>query len=514
MFRRKRRQGKKQYLDKEVTRFRLSERVPPHNLYRRLAEVVDWAFLYDETRALSSHTGQPSLDPVVFFKLVLVGRLENLVSDRRLIEHCALRLDILLFLGYEVAEELPWHSTVSRTRQLFPAAVFEHLFDHVFSQCVARGLVAGDRQAVDSAPVKVNASLEGLCEKQPLEAFASPLTVAGQSPAVPVLPCPAAVLSVPAHQLRREAARQAKRQTEPGALGAQHEKARLVSNKTHDSPTDPDARISVKPGKARALNYLCSLAVDTAQGVISHVQADLADSRDSLHLPRLLTGLQRRLVTHELRMRDLLADAGYANGPNYALLEAPGVTAWIPVFGPYKPEIAGFVYDRAADQYTCPAGKPLPFQKYATNQDGGWHKRYSAAYRDCQQCPLKATCVPKAQSKKLTKTIYDAAYRRAWQRQQTRRGQRLRRVRQSTVEPVFGNLLHHYGLRRLNVRGLAGAHKTMLLMAVVFNLKKLLRFRPQQYQSAVIALPRPISAPDTRFHLHSCRVGQQNRPLK
>ena len=144
-------QGKKLFLDKEVVRFRLSERVPRHNLYRRLAELVDWSFLYDETRALYSHTGQPSLDPVVFFKLVLVGRLENLVSDRRLVEHCALRLDILLFLGYEVDEELPWHSTVSRTRQFFPAAVFERLFDHVFGQCVARGLVAGNTQAIDSA---------------------------------------------------------------------------------------------------------------------------------------------------------------------------------------------------------------------------------------------------------------------------------------------------------------------------------------------------------------------------
>ncbi|WP_426059396.1 transposase [Hymenobacter sp. B1770] len=160
-------QGKKQYLDKEVVRFRLSERVPPHNLYRRLAELVDWTFLYDETRALYSHTGQPSLDPVVFFKLVLVGRLENLVSDRRLVEHCALRLDILFFLGYEVDEELPWHSTVSRTRQLFPAAVFERLFDHVFAQCVAYGLVAGDTQAVDSAPVKANAALEAVVKKQP-----------------------------------------------------------------------------------------------------------------------------------------------------------------------------------------------------------------------------------------------------------------------------------------------------------------------------------------------------------
>jgi len=52
-------QGRKDFTDKEVVHFRLSERVPPHNLYRRLAELVDWTFLYDETRALYSHTGQP-----------------------------------------------------------------------------------------------------------------------------------------------------------------------------------------------------------------------------------------------------------------------------------------------------------------------------------------------------------------------------------------------------------------------------------------------------------------------
>ncbi|SDY80819.1 hypothetical protein SAMN04488069_11431 [Hymenobacter psychrophilus] len=73
-------QGKKQYFDKEVTSFRLSEWIPPHNLYHRLAELVYSTFLYEQTRALCSHTGHPSLDPVVFIKLVLVGRLENLVS--------------------------------------------------------------------------------------------------------------------------------------------------------------------------------------------------------------------------------------------------------------------------------------------------------------------------------------------------------------------------------------------------------------------------------------------------
>jgi transposase len=486
-------QGQKQFTDKEVTRFRLSERVPAHNFYRRLAELIDWHFLYEETQALYSHTGQPSLDPVVFFKLVLVGRLENLVSDRRLVEHCALRLDILYFLGYEVDEELPWHSTISRTRQLYPTAIFERLFDHVFTQCVTQGLVAGDTQIVDSAPVKANASLDRLCEKQPLEALVPTLAVVGHELVPP--PPTAAVFSAPAHQLRYEATRKAKRQQEPGSVGGKHPKARLLSNKTHYSPTDPEARISIKPGKARALNYLCSLAVDTGNGVISHVQADLADSRDSRHLPGLVQGLQHRLRANELLLHDLVADTGYSNGFNYALLEHQGITPWIPVFGHYKPEAEGFAYQAAADAYRCRADKLLPFRKHGTHADGGWVKYYRADYHDCQQCPLKASCVPYADYKQLVRSAFDAAYRRAWHRQRTRQGQHMRRVRQRTVEPVFGNLLHHYGLRRINVRGQAGAHKSMLLAAIAYNLKKLLRYRPQRLLRLAIALPTPPPPP-------------------
>jgi transposase len=318
-------QGHKQFIDKVVLRFRLSERVPKQNLYRRLAELLDWDFLYLQTQALYNHTGQPSLDPVVFFKLMLVSRLENLVSDRRLVEHCSLRLDILYFLGCEVDEDLPWHSTISRTRQLFPTAVFEQLFDHVFAQCVAAGLVTGHTQAVDSAPVKANASLESLCEKQ--SADASTLHVAGELVADVPAAQPATLLSRPAHELRRVAAAHARyARNNSGPLGRGRPQARLLSNKTHYSPADPDARISVKPGKARALNYLCTMAVDEGHGVISHVQADFADRRDSVLLPSLIEPLHQRLLAQELPLREVAADTNYSNGVNYALLEARGIT--------------------------------------------------------------------------------------------------------------------------------------------------------------------------------------------
>jgi transposase len=484
-------QGHKQFTDRVVLRFRLSERVPKQNLYRRLAELLDWNFLYQHTQARYSHTGQPSLDPVVFFKLMLVSRLENLVSDRRLVEHCSLRLDILYFLGYEVDEDLPWHSTISRTRQLFPAAVFEHLFDHVFAQCVAAGLVTSHTQAVDSAFVKANASLESLCEKQPAEVPAPVLQVAREVAVEMPLAPPAALRASPEHHLRRVAAAHARyARNESGPLGRDRPQARLLSNKTHYSPADPDARISVKPGKARALNYLSSLAVDEGHGVISHVQADFADRRDSTLLPSIVEPLRQRLLAHDLPVSEVVADTNYSNGLNYALLEARGITPWIPVFGQYKSEIEGFTYDKETDCFTCPAGKPLPFKRFDSDQDGRLSKRYSAATGDCRRCLRKPTCIPKSKSRKITRTAYDAHYRRALARQQSRPGRRMRRLRQRTVEPVFGSLLQHYGMRRVNAKGRSSAHKTMLLTAIAFNLKKLLKHQSNKTLRLAIVLPR------------------------
>ena len=368
-----------------------------------------------------------------------------------------------------------WHSTVSRTRQLFPAAVFERLFDHVFAQCVAAGLVTGHTQAVDSAFVKANASLESLCEKLPAEAPTPTLHVAGGP--VPDVPAqPAAIISSPAHQLQRVATTHARyRRNDSGPLGRSRPQARLLSNKIHYSPADPEARISVKPGKVRALNYLCSMAVDEGAGVISHIQADFADRRDSVLLESIVEPLHQRLLAHDLPVQEVVADTKYSNGLNYALLEGRGITPWIPVFGKYKPETAGFTYDAEADCFTCLAGKALLFKGFDKSQDGGLSKVYRAANRDCRLCPHKPTCAPRVKKRQLIRTAYAAHYRRALTRQQSRQGQRMRRLRQRTIEPVFGSLLQHYGLRRVNTRGCSSAHKTMLLAAIAFNLKKLLK---------------------------------------
>jgi transposase len=121
-------QGRKAFEEKLFTHFQLSDRVPADNFYRKLKETLDLRFLYKTTAPYYGTEGQESIDPVVFFKLILIGYLENLASDRRIINTVSMRLDMLFFIGYNLDEPLPWHSTLSRTRQLYGDHVFKELF--------------------------------------------------------------------------------------------------------------------------------------------------------------------------------------------------------------------------------------------------------------------------------------------------------------------------------------------------------------------------------------------------
>jgi transposase len=162
-------QGKKQYTEKLFAFFQLSDRVPPENFYRRLKEALNLQWLYKATKIYYGTEGQQSIDPVVFFKLMLIGYLENLGSDRRIINTVNMRLDMLFFAGYDIDQPLPWHSTLSRTRQLYREELFRQLFKDVLKQCIDKGMVAGRRQVMDSVAVKANASMDSLIEKEILD---------------------------------------------------------------------------------------------------------------------------------------------------------------------------------------------------------------------------------------------------------------------------------------------------------------------------------------------------------
>src|SRR5215510_4397732 len=159
-------QGKKgEYQEKLFLNFQLSQAVPADNFYRRLKDILDLSYLHKMTKKYYGTEGRKSIDAVVFFKLMLVGYLENINSDRKIIDQASMRIDIRYFLGYNIDEPLPWHSTLSRTRKLFGKEIFLELFRHILKMCIEKGMVCGHTQAIDSAFIKANASMDSLVER-------------------------------------------------------------------------------------------------------------------------------------------------------------------------------------------------------------------------------------------------------------------------------------------------------------------------------------------------------------
>lgn len=491
-------QGKKNYQEKLFQQFQLSDRVPEHNFYRRLHSLLDLNFLYKETKSFYGTSGQKSIDPVVFIKLCLVGYLDNIITDRKLIAHCSMRLDILFFIGYDIDEELPWHSTISRTRQLFPEAIFEDIFTRVLSMCIESGMVSGHTQVMDSAPVKANASMDSLELKVPEQDLEAHLADIRHISAMDKEHFRKAKenkategqrkISATQAELKNIASRQEKWQADQTERpGAGNKGSKYTSNKTHYSPTDPDARISVKPGKARKLNYTSQLTVDSAMHVITDIKAYRADAKDNQHLIDMVTRTKQRLWKEGLPIENILADTGYSSGENYAFLEEQQLTSYIPPHGTYKGGPEGFTYNEEEDNFTCPENKVIPFKKvFLDHRTQTKKKEYRASSKLCKDCPIKATCLGKVKEKRITITYYRAEYERNNKRVNSRLGKQMKKLRQSRVEPVFGTLTQYLGMRKVNVRGIAGANKCMHMAAIAYNLKKLLKYTTKKSKSGAV----------------------------
>lgn len=124
-------QGKKTYQEKLFTTIQLSKRIPSNNYYRKMKRLIDFSFIYKKTESLYGKKGKESIDPVVFFKLCLIKKIENISSDRKLIALCRLRLDLLYFLDYNLDEKLPAATTISHTRRNYPEELYNSICEEI-----------------------------------------------------------------------------------------------------------------------------------------------------------------------------------------------------------------------------------------------------------------------------------------------------------------------------------------------------------------------------------------------
>lgn len=508
-------QGRKDFTPQLFYELSLDRLVPSDNFYRKVNQHLELHFLYKSTAPYYGREGQQSIDPVVFFKILLVGYLNNINSDRALLRYCSDSLSIRLFLGYDLDEELPWHSTISRTRQLFGEEVFLSLFQKVLSLCVHKGMVRGKRQAVDSAFIKANASMDSLVEKEVLKdasAFVNELEEHSEFKVTTTRK----KLVEQHHDWKKEEYKKMPGHVKTLQKDEDGEEIRpkFLSNHTHYSPTDSDAKIATKPGKPRQLNYAGQLAVDDKHHVITGACASTAGSKDSAIFSEIMNQTLENLQQNNIETEEVLADAGYSSGESLQYCEDHNIDAYIPNFGQYKPEREGFIYNREQDQYECikEGGNRavLTFKGIKTDSKGYEKKSYRSSEKDCGKCPLRAQCCGKVTKfKKIEDSIHKPLYDKMHQKLNNDKNYTrfLTKRRSSTVEPVLGTLLNHHNMKRINSRGMAQANKHVLMAALTYNLKKYLGFivKKPSVLAQVLSLKQGEVHTFLKTHLHELK---------
>jgi transposase len=495
-------QGVKQRSPKLFYQFSLEQMVPDDHPYRKLEQKLDLRFLYERTADYYGKDGQKSIDPVIFFKMCLIGYLNNIASDRALVRYCKDSLSARWFIGYDIDEKIPVHCTLSRTRALFGEEVYEQVFKVVLGMCVQKGMVSGKRQVADSALVKANASLDSMHRKVIMEDASEYCRWVRTENTEP-----------PTDSPQEETEQQEEEETssvdstessEPPnsketplkaveAVDPEKKAHPRRSNKTHQSSSDPDAHMTRKPGKPTDLYYRGHISVDSGEGVIVAAMADYGDRDDHQGLPELVEQVGNHLSDHQLGTKELVADSKYNTLHSIKACRQAGITAYMPNPSGYKREREGFTYDEQSDSYWCSQGVELPFKRLQKNRGGKYaNKVYQSNPGDCEGCPLRGKCLSaKANRKTLMHSSGKELYDQMDDRLQTDKGQRLVAGRKGIVEPVFANLLDYYGMRKVYSRGKPAADKHVMMAATAYNLKKWLKRPASGSSGGAIAAEKP-----------------------
>jgi transposase len=221
--------------------FRVEDQVPENHLLRVIDRYINLDFIRAKLKDSYSDTGRPSIDPELLLRMLLIGYLYGVTSERKLVEELRMHLAWRWFTGLGFDQEIPHHSTFSKNRhgRFQESNLFQELFEEMVARCVAAGLVKGEHMSVDGSFIQANADHH---RRVPREQLAE---VAKVNRAV------------------REYLAELERENPVEAPVAQQDKV---------STTDPDSTYATKGGPAR-LGYYDHYLVDNASCVIVGVQA-------------------------------------------------------------------------------------------------------------------------------------------------------------------------------------------------------------------------------------------------
>ena len=401
--------------------FNLENHVPPQHPLRSIDQCLDLSDLRAHLADFYSPIGRPSIDPELMVRMLVVGYCYGIRSERRLCEEVHLNLAYRWFCRLGLEDEVPNHSTFSKNRhgRFRDSDLFRWLFNEVLRRCMAAGLVKGEGFAVDASIIKADASRQR------------------------------------------------------GVAG--------------DEVDWNDPKLS-----SRAVReYLEALdeeaLIDTEHGVIMDVEATPAHRTAEVDSTR--TMVERVKAQFDLTPERLIGDTAYGTAPMLAwMVEEKDIEPHVPVWDKTERKDDSlssndFHWNQEANEYRCPAGKPLRSEWRAFTQKRSRVTKantiiYRSSQTDCTTCPLKAKCCPNTPNRKIVRSIHEAA-RDVARRIAKTPEYLVSRCERKKVEMLFAHLKRIMKLDRLRLRGLTGATDEFTLAAAVQNLRRMAKLLPQ-----------------------------------
>jgi transposase len=437
----------------------IEDLVPADHFLRKLDAAVDFSFIYDAVWDLyCPDNGRPGIDPVILVKYLLVGYLYGIESERRIEREIQVNVAYRWFLGIDLDEAVPDHSTISqnRRRRFRGKNLFRRLFEHILGVCMEQGLVDGRVILTDSTHVKASAS-----SKMNMKVLVERKT------------------SGYMERLDQYEAAERKRLEGAGAIKPQRAGSEEKPGKAERTvnSTDPDAGMLQRPGKPEGMHYLSHESVDAANGIIVDVAVTAGNVSDSAPYLGRMEYMREHLG---LEIRTAGADGSYGTSLIYQEMERMGIRLHTPkpTGGPtYKVEFRreDFEYDAKKDHFTCPAGKALKLRSLEREQFNIC-RIYRASRKDCRDCVMLSRCVSDSQrSRSIRKNIFEEAVRRQRDTDDTPAHKRILNLRQIWCEGTFAAQKARHNLRFLFRRGMEAAEDHCRLSTTALNLNRMVK---------------------------------------
>jgi transposase len=441
--------------------FNLEEVVPDDHLVRAISRVLDLAWVRAELAPHYSPIGRPSVDPVLMIRMLIIGYVFAIRSERALCREVRLNLAYRWFCGLGIEDKIPDHSAFSRARneRFRDSDIFRRVFEHVVGACITAGLVGREGFAVDASLIQADANKHR---------------------------------SIPGTEWNKDIdPEQARRATKEYLATLDDPAYGAASDVTPKfvSPSDPAAQWTGALRNAAFFAYANNYLIDVKFGIIMDVEASRAIRQAEVGASQ--TMIERTEARFGIKPEWLAADTAYGSASNLDwLVSQQGIAPHVPVIDKSKREDGtfnreDFTFDKERNVYTCPAGKILTTTGRLVN-DGETTLLYFASVLDCRICPLKARCCPNMPARRVPRSIYEEARDVARALAKTKAFEQSRRDRKK-VEMLFAHLKRILRLARLRLRGPGGAQFEFTLAAIAQNLRRLAKLVPR---------PPPVTAID------------------